>query len=206
MNLKNFLKEKFGKDIFSIKENDIIKERVKLEKSIEKVSDEIKNIQGKIQKLMLESKGQPKTLKLLNVQKIKALRLESNTKQQEGNHLIQQLQLLLLIEAMKEREKSERESELTQKILNSDMELLSRVLLDTDVQKALEEGRIEKVREKLERVFGREEVVTDSETQELLDAIEDLEKVDEETALKMAGEKAKKIAEEPSKKKEEEEE
>jgi hypothetical protein len=41
---------------------------------------------------------------------------------------------------------------------------------------------------------------TDAETAELMKAIDDLEEVDEETALRMAGEKAKKIAKAPAKK------
>ncbi|NIO22393.1 MAG: hypothetical protein GTN38_00005, partial [Candidatus Aenigmarchaeota archaeon] len=53
MDFKRFIMSKFGKDIFSIKEDDIVKERVKVEKEIEKISDDLKGIQEKIQKLML---------------------------------------------------------------------------------------------------------------------------------------------------------
>jgi hypothetical protein len=202
MDFGRFIKLTFGKDIFSIKEDDIIKERVKLEKEIERISDDIKGISEKIQKLMIESKGQPTTLKMLNVQKIKALRLESRTKQMEASHFLRQLQLLLLVEAMKEREKQEKESKLTEEILNSDVDKLNQVLLDEDVKEALKEGRLDLVKEKLERVFGREEPLVDEESRELINAINDLEKVDEETALTMAKEKAKEIAEEPEKKEE----
>jgi len=206
MDFKRFIMSKFGKDIFSIKENDIVKERVKVEKEIEKISDDLKGIQEKIQKLMLEAKGQPNTIKMLNVQKIKALRLESRTKQMEASHYLAQLQLLLLVEAMKERDKEEKISKITEDILNSDVDKLNKVLMDTDVKEALKEGRLDLVKEKLERVFGREEMLVDEESQELVRAIDDLEKVDEETALKMAGEKAKKLSEEAVKKEEKEEE
>nr|NIQ17489.1 hypothetical protein [Candidatus Aenigmarchaeota archaeon] len=185
---------------------DIVKERVKVEKEIEKISDDLKGIQEKIQKLMLEAKGQPNTLKMLNVQKIKALRLESRTKQMEASHYLTQLQLLLLVEAMKEREKEEKISKITEDILNSDVDKLNKVLMDTDVKEALKEGRLDLVKEKLERVFGKEEMLVDEESQELIRTIDDLEKVDEETALKMAGEKAKKLSEEAVKKEEKEEE
>lgn len=206
MDFKRFIMSKFGKDIFSIKEDDIVKERVKVEKEIESISDDLKGIQEKIQRLMLEAKGQPNTLKMLNVQKIKALRLESRTKQMEASHYLAQLQLLLLVEAMKEREKEERVSKITEEILNSDVDKLNKVLMDTDVKEALKEGRLDLVKEKLERVFGREEMLVDEESQELIGAINDLEKVDEETALKMAGEKAKKLSEEAVKKEREEKE
>jgi len=206
MDFKRFIMSKFGKDIFSIKEDDIVKERVKVEKEIERISDDLKSIQEKIQKLMLEAKGQPNTLKMLNVQKIKALRLESRTKQMEASHYLTQLQLLLLVEAMKEREKEEKISRITEDILNSDVDKLNKVLMDTDVKEALKEGRLDLVKEKLERVFGREEMLVDDESQELISAINDLEKVDEETALKMAGEKAKELSEEAVKKEEKEEE
>jgi hypothetical protein len=206
MDFKRFIMSKFGKDIFSIKENDIVKERVKVEKEIENISDDLKGIQEKIQRLMLEAKGQPNTLKMLNVQKIKALRLESRTKQMEASHYLAQLQLLLLVEAMKEREKEERVSKITEEILNSDVDKLNKVLMDTDVKEALKEGRLDLVKEKLERVFGREEMLVDDESQELISAINDLEKVDEETALKMAGEKAKKLSEEAVKREREEKE
>ncbi|NIO21441.1 MAG: hypothetical protein GTN76_12050 [Candidatus Aenigmarchaeota archaeon] len=206
MDFKRFIMSKFGKDIFSIKEDDIVKERVKVEKEIEKISDDLKSIQEKIQKLMLEAKGQPNTLKMLNVQKIKALRLETRTKQMEASHYLAQLQLLLLVEAMKEREKEEKISKITEDILNSDIDKLNKVLMDTDVKEALKEGRLDLVKEKLERVFGREEMLVDEESQELIRAINDLEKVDEETALKMAGEKAKELSEESVKKEEKEEE
>ncbi|MEE9323721.1 MAG: hypothetical protein V3U72_04205 [Candidatus Aenigmarchaeota archaeon] len=196
MDLKKFIMSKFGKDVFSIKEDDLLRERIRIEKEVESISDDLKGIAEKIQKLMLEAKGQPTTLKMLNVQKIKALRLESRTKQMEASHFIRELQLIMLVEAMKEREKTEKESELTKDILNSDMDKLNEVLTDEDVKEALEEGRLDKVKEKLERVFGKEEVLVDDESQELISTINDLEKVDEETALKMAGEKAKKITEE----------
>ena len=114
----------------------------------------------------------------------------------EASHLLRELQLLMLVQAMREREKTEKESEITKDILNCDMDKLSRVLTDEDVKEALEEGRLDKVKEKLESVFGREETLVDEESQELMEAINDLERVDEETALKMAGEKAKQITEE----------
>ena len=85
MDLRNFLHKRFGKDIFTrLRENEINEERIKAEKEIERISDEIKAIHDKIGKLMLESKGHPKTLKMLNVSKIKVLRLESAAKQQEA--------------------------------------------------------------------------------------------------------------------------
>ena len=196
MDFKKFIKSKFGKDIFSIKDNDLLKERLKIEKEIERISDDLRGIAEKIQKLMLESKGQPNTLKMLNVQKIKAFSLESRTKQIEASHFLRELQLLLLVQAMKQREKSEKISSIAKEILDTDMDRLSEVLTDTDVREALEEGRLDKVKEKLERVFGKQQMLVDEESQELMHAINDLEKVDEETAMRMAGEKAKSITEE----------
>lgn len=196
MDFKKFIKSKFGKDIFSIKDNDLLKERLKIEKEIERISDDLRGIAEKIQKLMLESKGQPNTLKMLNVQKIKAFSLESRTKQIEASHFLRELQLLLLVQAMKQREKSEKISSIAKEILDTDMDRLNEVLTDTDVREALEEGRLDKVKEKLERVFGKQQMLVDEESQELMHAINDLEKVDEETAMRMAGEKAKSITEE----------
>lgn len=200
MNLKKFITSRFGKDVFSIKDDELLRERVRIEKEIERISDDLKGIAESIQKLMLEAKGQPTTLKMLNVQKIKALRLESRTKQMEASHLLGELQLIMLVQSMKERDKTEKTSELTKEILNSDMDKLSRVLTDEEVREALEEGRLDKVKEKLEKVFGKEEVLVDEESQDLMKAIDDLEQVDEETALKIAGEKAKKITEESTEK------
>ena len=54
---------------------------------------------------------------------------------------------------------------------------------------------------KVGQVYGKEDVPVDDESQDIMKAIDDLEKVDEETALKMAGEKAKQISEEVLKKK-----
>lgn len=200
MDFRKFIKSKFGKDIFSIKDTELLKERIKIEKEIERISDDLKGISEKIQKLMFESKGQPTTLKMLNIQKIKALTLESRTKQMEASHFLGELQLVLLVQAMKEREKSEKVSEIAKEILNTDMDKLNIILNDTDVREALEEGRLDKVREKLQRVFGKEQLLIDDESQELMHAIDDLEKVDEETALRMAGEKAKEITDERTKK------
>jgi uncharacterized membrane protein YgaE (UPF0421/DUF939 family) len=204
MDFKKFIKFKFGKDIFSIKENDLLKERIKIEKEIERISDDLKGIAEKIQKLMLEAKGQPNTLKMLNVQKIKSLSLESRTKQLEASRYIHELQLILLVQAMRQREKTDRVSEVAKEIMNTDVEKLTAVLTDTEVREALEEGRLDKVKEKLERVFGREEFLVDTESRELMQAINDLEKVDEETAMRMAGEKAKSITEEMKKEEKEE--
>jgi uncharacterized protein (UPF0335 family) len=204
MDLKNFLHKTFGKDLFThLKSNEIYEERVRAERGIERISDEIKAIQDKIRVLMLESKGQPNTLKLLNVSKIKALRLESNTKQQEAEDHLKHLQLLLLLEAMKEHHKAEEHSELVEKILNSDIEKLNQVLFDTDVREAMEEGKMDVVKEKLSRVFAREDIPMDRESQDILRAIEDLERVDEETALRMAGQRAREMAQVPLKKGEE---
>lgn len=202
MNLRGYLKSTFGKDLFSkLKSNEILEERIRAEKRVERISDDIKGIQEKIQRLIIEAKGQPKPLKLLNIQKIKALRLESTAKAQEANAYLKQLQLLLLVEAMREHHKLKETTVFIDKILNTDIDQLSETLFTEDVQKAVEEGRIDDVKDKLKRVFAKEEIPVDAETQELLGAISDMEKVDEETALKMAEEKAKEVAELPYKKK-----
>ena len=118
MDLKGFLKNTFKTDIFSkLKSDQILEERVKTEKEIERLSDEIKLIQDKIRALMLSSKGQPNTMKMLNIQKIKAFRIESSTKQKEASILIKRLQLILLIEAMKEHHESEEKNEFIEKIV-----------------------------------------------------------------------------------------
>lgn len=207
MDLKGFLRNTFRTDIFSkLKSDQILEERVKTEKEIERISDEIKLIQDKIRALMLSSKGQPNTMKMLNIQKIKAFRIESSTKQKEASILIKRLQLILLLEAMKEHHESEEKNEFIEKILKSDIEHLNEMLFDTDVRTALEEGKMDKVKEKLKRVFAKEEIPMDSESQDILKAIDDLERVDEETAAKIAKEKAKEMAETPLKRKVEEEE
>ena len=199
MDLKSFLKKSFGKDLFSIKDNDLLKERIRLEKYTEKISDEIGGIQKNIQKLLIESKGQPKTLKLLNIQKIKALKLQSNTKQNEASQHIQQLSLIFLVQAMKQRQKIKQKSSLVDKILTTDIDQLNKLLMDTDILKALEEGKMDEVKERLTAIFGKEGFVTDEETKELLRTIEDLESVDEETAIQKAKIKSQEIAEKPTK-------
>lgn len=201
MDLKSYMKKKFGKNVFSLSQDDLVRERVKAEKNVERLSGDIKTVQEKIQKLMLEAKGQPRTLKLLNVQKIKSLRLESATKQQEADRFLRELQILLLLEAMHEHEKFERESNFVERIMNTDVEQLSEAMVDIDVRKAIEEGRLDLVKRKLSVIFGKEEMPVDEESQDIMKAIEDLEDVDEETALKMAGEKAKALSEELPKKK-----
>lgn len=206
MNLKNFLKRTFGKDLFTrLKDDEILEERLKAEKEVERLSDEIKSIQDKIRTLMLESKGQPGTLKILNVSKIKALRLESNAKQQEAEEHLKHFQLLLLIEAMKEHQKIAEHSDVVDKILDADIDSINQILLDSNVREALEEGKMDAVKEKLSRVFAREDIPMDKESQQILKAIDELERVDEETALRMAGERAKEMAQIPLIKKKEKE-
>ncbi len=201
MDLRSYLKSTFGKDLFShLNKNEIAEERIKAEKKVERISDEMQVIQDKIQRLMIDSKGKPRPMKMLNIQKIKTLRLESNTKQQEAEHYIKQLQLLLLVEAMREHQTSKHKNKFIEKLLHSDIEHLMNVLFDEDVKKAIEEGKIDEVKNKLRSTFGKEELPTDEETRELLRTIDELEDVDEETAIKMAGEKARKIAEAPAKK------
>ncbi|MBN1897110.1 MAG: hypothetical protein JW789_05340 [Candidatus Aenigmarchaeota archaeon] len=201
MDIKAFLKKRFGKNVFSLSQEDLLKERVKNEKNIERLSADIKNIQDGIQKFMIESKGQPRTLKMLNIQKIKSLRLEANTKQQQANHYLRELQVILLIEAMHEQEKLDGESDLVERIMNTDMDQLSEAMVGIDVKKAIEEGRLDLVKGKLSNIFGKEELPVDEESQDIMSAIDDLEEVDEETAMKMAGEKAKSLADETVKKK-----
>jgi hypothetical protein len=192
MDLKGFLKNTFGKDLFThLKDSELMAERIKTEKRIEQISNEIKSIQMKIQRLMMESKGQPEALKMLNIQKIKALRLESDTKQRQASGLLREMQLLLLLQAMKEHQKDSRESEFIERVLNSDVEELGQTLFDTDVQEAIREGRMDEVKDKLKSIFAKSESPMDSESHEILSAINELEKVDEETALRMAGERAK---------------
>lgn len=201
MDIKSFLKNKFGKNVFSLSPEDLLKERLKSEKNVERLSADIRTIQEKMQKFMIEAKGQPKTLKMLNVQKIKSLRLEAATKQQQANRYLRELQVLLLIEAMHEQQKFDKESEFVERIMNTDIEQLSDAMVDIDVKKAIEEGRLDLVKGKLSNIFGKEEMPVDEESRDIMSAIEDLEDVDEETALKMAGEKARTFAEETVKKK-----
>jgi hypothetical protein len=201
MDIRSFIKKKFGKSVFSLKPEDLLKERLRSEKNVERISADIKAIQEKIQKLMIEAKGQPSTLKMLNVQKIKSLRLEAVTKQQEANRYLKELQVILLIEAMHEQEKFQQESDFVERIMNTDIDQLSDSMVDIDVKKAIEEGRLDLVKGKLSNIFGREEIPVDDESQDIMNAIDDLEQVDEETAMKMAGEKAKSLADETVKKK-----
>ncbi len=201
MDIKSFIMDRFKKNVFSLSDEDLLKERLKSEKNVERLSADIRAIEDRIQKLMIESKGQTRTLKMLNVQKIKSLRLEAATKQQEANRFLKELQVILLIEAMREHEKFNEQSEFVEKIMNTDIEQLSDSMVDMDVKKAIEEGRLDLVKGKLSNIFGKEEIPVDEESQDIMKAIEDLEEVDEETAMKMAGEKAKAIAEQPEKKK-----
>lgn len=201
MDIKSFLKTKFGKNVFSLNPEDLLKERLKTEKSIERLSDDIKAIQEKIQHLMIEAKGQPRTLKMLNVQKIKSLRLEAATKQQEANHYLRELQVLLLVEAMHEQQKFDKESDFVDRIMNTDIEQLTDSMVDIDVKKAMEDGRLDLVKQKMGNILGKEEIPVDNESQDIMQAIDDLEQVDEETAIKMAAEKAKTLADETPKKK-----
>jgi len=202
MELKKFLKKTFGKDLFThLKKDEILEEKVKTEKKVEKISDEMRVIQDKIQALMIESKGQPKPMKLLNIQKIKAFKLESNAKAQEARTHLKHMQLLLLVEAMHEHQQEKSESKFVEKVLDSDVDALADTLFDEDVQKEIEEGKIDNVKNKLKDCFAKDEIPTDSETSEMLSAISDLEGADEETAIRMAGETARKIAEAPVKKK-----
>lgn len=203
MDLKSFLKKTFGRDLFSVSDDDLLKERLRIEKAVESISGDIKGVQDRIQRLLIESKGQPKTLKLLNVQKIKALRLESNTRQQEATRQLHLMQLILLVEAMRERQKTKEKSKIVDQLLSTDVEELNRVLADMDVMKALEEGKLDRVKDKLERIFGKEDIALDEEAQDILKAIDDLESVDQESAIEKAREKSKELAEEPVKKKEE---
>ncbi len=201
MDIRNFIKKKFGKNVFSLSPEDLLKERLKSEKNVERLSADIKAIQDKIQQLMIEAKGQTRTLKMLNVQKIKSLRLEAVTKQQQANHYLRELQVILLIEAMHEQEELDEKSDLVESLMNTDMDQLSEAMVDIDVKKAIEEGRLDLVKGKLTHIFGQEELPVDEESQDIISAIEDLEDVDEETAMKMAGEKAKILADEAPKKK-----
>lgn len=201
MNLRSFLKKTFGSDVFAhLKHNDILEERIKAEKHVERLSDDIKVIQDKMQALMIQSKGQPKPMKLLNVQKIRALRLESMTKQQQASSYLKELSLLLLLEAMREHQKTKSKNEFIEKVLNSDIDHITDVIFSEDVKTAVREGKIDDVKDRLKRVFAKADISVDAETQDLLSAIDDLEKVDEETALTMAKEKAKKVSEVPFKK------
>ena len=80
------------------------------------------------------------------------------------------------------------------------MDHLNDMLFTEDVKKAVREGRMDDVKDKLRRTFAKVDVSVDAETQEMLGAIEDLEKVDEDTAFEMATEKAKHVSEHPMKK------
>ena len=202
MNLKDMIEHTFGKDLFShLKHDELLEERIKIEKRIEHVSNEIKNIQDKIQQLMLDAKGQTKTYKMLNIQKIKALKLEANTKVQEAGTELRKLQLILLVEAMKEQKKAKENDEMIEKIMHADMEKVNKILFDKDVKKAVEEGKMDEVKEKLKGMFAKEEMTEDKDSMDLLNTIDDLEKVDEEAALQLAGERARKVADVPTKKK-----
>ncbi len=205
MDIRHYLTQKFGKNVFSLSQNDLLRERVKTEKNVERLSDDIKAIGERIQKIMLDSKGQTRTLKLLNVQKIKSLRLEASTKQQEAARFLRELQILLLIEAMHEQKKFEKGSDLVERVMNTDVDELSETITDIDVRKAIEDGRLDLVKGRLSNVYGKEEMATDEESMDIMKAINDLEKVDEDTAIRMAGEKARAFAEEPPKKKAQEE-
>ena len=190
----------FGKDLFThLKDTELRDERVKAEKMVERLSQDIESLQERIQNLMLQSKGKSYPIKLLNIQKIKALKMETASKEQEAEHYIKRIQLILLVEAMREHKQTEGDSKLLKKLTDMDVEKLQKNLLSDDMKEAIKEGKIDDVRERLRNLVAREDMPQDAETHELLNTIDDLEHVDEETALKMAGEKAKKVTESTAK-------
>ena len=196
MNLGSY----FGKDLFThLKDTELRDERVKAEKMVERLSQDIESLQERIQNLMLQSKGKSYPIKLLNIQKIKALKMETASKEQEAEHYIKRIQLILLVEAMREHKQTEGDSKLLKKLTDMDVEKLQKNLLSDDMKEAIKEGKIDDVRERLRNLVAREDMPQDAETHELLNTIDDLEHVDEETALKMAGEKAKKVTESTAK-------
>lgn len=204
MDLKSFLKKTFGKDLFGLNDDDLLKERIKTEKTVENISEDIQGLQEQIQRLLLESKGKPDTIKMLNVQKIKTLRMESSAKQQEASRELQLLQIILLVEAMKEREKNNQKSHLVDQILNTDVEHLNKLLMDTNVLKAFEEGKVDEVKQRLSAIFAKEDILIDPESQDLLKTIGDLEQVDQESAIQLAMEKSRELAQHPTKQKQSE--
>ncbi len=186
----------FGKDLFThLKDTELRDERVKAEKMVERLSQDIESLQERIQNLMLQSKGKSYPIKLLNIQKIKGLKMETASKEQEAEHYIKRIQLILLVEAMREHKQTEGDSKIIKKLMEADVEKLQKSLLSDDMKEAIKEGKIDDVRDKLRNLVAREDMPQDAETHELLNAIDDLEHVDEETALKMAGEKARKVTE-----------
>lgn len=204
MKLDGFVSRVFGKnDLFSVDDKSLMEERARFEFRVNDISERQEELEARVQRLMVESAGKSPMVKTLNVEKIRAAQQEQKILLEQGQRYLKFYRTVNLISAIKKRRKDLEKSQIANKILELDTSTIETMLEKENIDKLIEEGKIDAVDKVLDRYFKPSVADSEPETDEILKAIEELEQMDpdlrEEQAQKVSREMSEKTADDTTK-------
>ena len=204
MKLDGFVSRVFGKnDLFSVDDKSLMEERARFEFRVNDISERQEELEARIQRLMVESAGKSPMVKTLNVEKIRAAQQEQKILLEQGQRYLKFYRTVNLISAIKKRRKDLEKSQIANKILELDTTTIETMLEKENIDKLIEEGKIDAVDKVLDRYFKPTVATSEPETDEILKAIEELEQMEpdlrESKAQEVSREMSEKTAEETTK-------
>jgi hypothetical protein len=177
--LDGFVSRVFGKsDLFSVDDKSLMEERARFEFRVNDISEREEELEARIQRLMVESAGKSPMVKTLNVEKIRAAQQEQKILLEQGQRYLKFYRTVNLISAIKKRRKDLEKSQIANKILELDTSTIETMLEKENIDKLIEEGKIDAVDKVLDRYFKPTVAEAEPETDEILKAIEELEQMD----------------------------
>jgi hypothetical protein len=202
--LDGFVSRVFGKsDLFSVDDKSLMEERARFEFRVNDISERQEELEARVQRLMVESAGKSPMVKTLNVEKIRAAQQEQKILLEQGQRYLKFYRTVNLISAIKKRRKDLEKSQIANKILELDTSTIETMLEKENIDKLIEEGKIDAVDKVLDRYFKPTVAESEPETDEILAAIEELEQMDpdlrEEQAQKVSRSMSEKTVDETTK-------
>ena len=196
MKLDGFVSRVFGKnDLFSVDDRSLMEERARFEFRVNDISERQEELEARIQRLMVESAGKSPMVKTLNVEKIRAAQQEQKILLEQGQRYLKFYRTVNLISAIKKRRKDLEKSQIANKILELDTSTIETMLEKENIDKLIEEGKIDAVDKVLDRYFKPTVATSEPETDEILKAIEELEQMEPDLRESKAQEVSREMSE-----------
>ena len=196
MKLDGFVSRVFGKnDLFSVDDKSLMEERARFEFRVNDISERQEELEARIQRLMVESAGKSPMVKTLNVEKIRAAQQEQKILLEQGQRYLKFYRTVNLISAIKKRRKDLEKSQIANKILELDTTTIETMLEKENIDKLIEEGKIDAVDKVLDRYFKPTVATSEPETDEILKAIEELEQMEPDLRESKAQEVSREMSE-----------
>jgi len=181
--LRDWAKNKFGKNPLDIPRNDIKRDMMKINRRAAVIRDEIDDAGGQVRELMKKSVGKSKEEKIAMANEIRSLKIKKQAAQKKHQKLMADVSALYALEGVISLRDS-MDSEVLSDIMSKDIGEVMRTAEEAGIKLDMDTDQSKELVEALAGSWGYEEA-GDKETQDILSAMDEYEAgtIDEDDAI-----------------------